>query len=110
MAYLCWKDRLTIPTYDNPAHTVTGRVVVDDGRCNGCGMCVKICPGSALQLEGKGRQKKARMIDKPVIECMSCNDCAAICERDAIGAQGGCDYGFFYRTLFKRDFAPPRNF
>jgi ferredoxin len=110
MAYLCWKDRLTVPTYDNPAQVRSGRVVVDVEKCNGCGMCVKVCPGSALCLEGEGGQKKARMIDNPVTDCMSCNDCAAICERDAIGARGGCDYGLFYRTLFKRDFAPPRNF
>ncbi|MBU1672599.1 MAG: 4Fe-4S dicluster domain-containing protein [Actinobacteria bacterium] len=110
MVYLTWKDRLRVPTYDDPSHVMTGKVEVDAELCNGCGMCVKVCPGSALYLEGPPGGKKARMVARPVTDCMSCNDCAAVCERDAISARGGCDYGFYYRTLFKRDFVPPRRF
>ena len=58
MSYLTWKERLRIPTYDNPSYATSGKVAIDEEKCNGCGDCVMICPGSALYLAGVGKHKR----------------------------------------------------
>ncbi len=112
MSYLTWKQRLRMPTYDNPAHARSGWVAVDHDRCNGCGMCALICPGNSLYLAGAGKDKKACIneMKEGFSTCFSCNDCAAICERDAITATRGYDFGYHFKQLHKEELAPPRNF
>ncbi len=110
MSYLTLKERLRIPTYDNPAYARTGRVEIDHEKCNGCGECVMICPGKSLYLAGVGKHKKAHMMEVEFPECISCNDCAAMCPRDAISACLTYDFGLFYKVLHRGDFSPPRRF
>ncbi|RJP31627.1 MAG: hypothetical protein C4536_07495 [Actinobacteria bacterium] len=110
MAYLTFKERTTIPTYDNPEHGTSGRVVIDHERCNGCGNCALICPGDCLYVAGVGKHKKCYMIDKAFPDCMSCNDCQAICDRDAIRVSVTYDFGYFYKILHRGELAYPRNF
>jgi MinD superfamily P-loop ATPase len=102
-------DRLRIPTYDNEAYVTLARVSIDHTRCNGCGLCTQICPGSALVLEGTGKERKAVM-DKVNPQCMSCNDCAAICNQDAIKVITPYDYGYRFKTLDRGDLITPRIF
>jgi formate hydrogenlyase subunit 6/NADH:ubiquinone oxidoreductase subunit I len=109
MARLTFKERLTIPTYDNEEYATTGRVAVDERKCNGCGMCVQICPGKALYLEGAAKKKKARM-EEVFPQCMSCNDCAAICETGAITVILPYEFGFYFKKTARGDLAPPRSF
>jgi NAD-dependent dihydropyrimidine dehydrogenase PreA subunit len=109
MGYLSWRERLTVPTYDNEEYATTGRVMIDLEKCNGCGVCTLICPGKAIYLEGEGREKKAHLEDQ-FPQCMSCNDCGAICERDAIKVVVPYDFGFYYKKLNRGEFAEPRRF
>ncbi len=109
MSYLSWKERLTIPVYDDEAQSTTGRVTVDEELCNGCGTCVMICPGKAIFLAGEGKEKKARLEDD-FPQCMSCNDCAAICERGAISVSVTYAFPFYYKTLHRGSLEPPRRF
>lgn len=109
MSYLSMEERFRIPTYDNEEYATTGRVEIDPSLCNGCGLCVSICPGKALYLEGEGDERKARL-ERVFPQCMSCNDCAAICERDAISVTVTYDFGYFYRTLHRGGMSPPRPF
>jgi formate hydrogenlyase subunit 6/NADH:ubiquinone oxidoreductase subunit I len=102
-------DRLVVPTYDNEAYAHTGRVTIDADKCNGCGMCVAICPGRAISIEGHGREKKARM-ESDFPQCMSCNDCAAMCEKGAIAVSQTYDFGYRFKTLDRRGMKPPRRF
>ncbi len=51
--YLTLREFLKIPTYDNERYVSTGRIEIDEELCNGCGMCVTICPGKAIRMEGK---------------------------------------------------------
>ena len=106
MALFSWKERLVIPTYDNTAYATTGRVEVDELKCNGCGVCVSICPGQALYLKGCGKSKKAAL-EEEFPQCMSCNDCAAICERDAISVTVPYDFGFHFKKLQCKELAKP---
>jgi len=109
MSYMTPKERLLIPTYDNEVYATTGRVAIDADACNGCGMCVKICPGKAIFLSGEKKEKKARM-EEVFPQCMSCNDCAAICERDAISVTVTYDFGYFFKPLHRGPMSPPRKF
>ncbi len=102
-------EMLRIPTYDNEDYATTGRVTIDLEKCNGCGLCAKVCPGKALYVAGEGKDRKAHMhADFP--QCMSCNDCAAICERDAIFVSVPYFFPFFFKTQGKGEFSPPRKF
>jgi ferredoxin len=110
MAYLTLLEKLRIPTYDNPAYARSGRVTIDAEKCNGCGNCALICPGSVLYVAGLGKHRKAYFMDGEFPDCMSCNDCMAMCERDAIKVSQTYDFGYFYKTLHRGELAPPRKF
>ena len=53
---------------------------IDPELCNGCGICVQICPMDVIKLDEKG--KKA--IIKYPEDCMICEICAIDCPTKAI--------------------------
>jgi formate hydrogenlyase subunit 6/NADH:ubiquinone oxidoreductase subunit I len=109
MADFSLTEKLRIPTYDNEEYATTGRVSIDRDRCNGCGLCAKICPGNTLYMAGEGKDRKAYLeVDFP--QCMSCNDCRAICERDAITVSVTYSFPFYFKTVAKGALSPPRRF
>jgi len=109
MAKMTIIDRLVIPTYDNEAYAHTGRVTIDPAKCNGCGMCATICPGKAIRIEGHGKDKKAQL-EPDFPQCMSCNDCAAMCERGAVSVSMTYDFGYHFKILDRGELMPPRRF
>jgi|WetSurMetagenome_2_1015567.scaffolds.fasta_scaffold378378_2 2-oxoglutarate ferredoxin oxidoreductase subunit delta len=109
MSYLKLIERLRIPTYDDESYATTGRVAIDQEKCTGCGMCVSICPGKALFITGSGKSKKAAM-EAEFPQCMSCNDCAAICKKGAIKVSKGYNFGYYYKALSRGEHKPPRTF
>lgn len=56
---------------------------LDPARCNGCGMCVAVCPHAVFRLE----EKRAFLADRGA--CMECGACAKNCERGAIRVRAG---------------------
>lgn len=52
---------------------------IDEEKCVGCDICVKVCPKGALELT---EQKKAVLTDEQA--CMSCYSCVQQCPVDAI--------------------------
>ena len=60
---------------------VTLRMYED--KCNGCGMCIKVCPHEVLGLSGK----KAHIIRSEY--CMECGACAMNCPSGAISVNSG---------------------
>ncbi len=61
---------------------------VDTDKCIGCGMCVKVCPGGILYLNG---QKKAAMTDISDFGwngCWRCEHCLSVCPAGAVSIFG----------------------
>jgi NAD-dependent dihydropyrimidine dehydrogenase PreA subunit len=56
---------------------------LDEGKCNGCGMCIKVCPHEVFELSGG----KAHIINRDY--CMECGACALNCAVNAISVQSG---------------------
>jgi formate hydrogenlyase subunit 6/NADH:ubiquinone oxidoreductase subunit I len=72
-------------------------------------MCVAICPGKAIRLTGYGQDKKAQM-EPDFPQCMSCNDCAAMCDRGAIAVSMTYDFGYRFKMVDRSGLTPPRTF
>ena len=53
-------------------------ITVDKALCNGCGVCVDLCPLDNLRLDDEGY-----VVDK-YNECWYCNVCEAECPQQAI--------------------------
>ena len=52
-------------------------------KCNGCGMCIQVCPQAVLVLESK----KAKIVDLDA--CMECGACVINCPEGALAVQSG---------------------
>ncbi len=57
--------------------TLSRIVSVDETRCTGCGLCLRVCPRQALKREGGTVRFVAR-------SCLACGHCAAVCPEQAI--------------------------
>jgi heterodisulfide reductase subunit A len=51
---------------------------IDESRCVGCGLCISICPYSAIEKDEKGLAKVNEVL------CKGCGTCAASCPKRAI--------------------------
>ena len=56
---------------------------LDVAKCNGCRMCVIVCPQAVLAIE----DKRAVIVDRDA--CMECGACAVNCEPGAITVRSG---------------------
>ncbi|KPL76971.1 nitroreductase [Ornatilinea apprima] len=69
-------------------------VRIDDEKCSGCGLCVKVCKGAPLIMrEGKPFVDQTRLFG-----CIACGKCVVVCPEDAITVEG--------RDLFAADVLP----
>jgi len=71
-------------------HNLPGRrdcpyIEIDEATCNGCVLCMKVCPTKAI------RVKDVRMAHI-VGDCISCGECVHVCPRGAIRAVTTQDY------------------
>lgn len=56
---------------------------LDTEKCNGCGMCLKVCPHEVFRMKGG----KAHIINRDY--CMECGACAINCPVEAIFVRSG---------------------
>ena len=72
---------------------------IDAQNCNGCGMCVEVCPQQVFALSGK----QSSIQDRDA--CMECGACAKNCPCKAINVRPGvgCAYAIVMSKL-KRKF------
>ncbi len=52
------------------------KAIIDEEKCDGCGLCVEHCPVSAIELKGTAEVNSA--------VCKGCGSCISSCPRDAI--------------------------
>ena len=101
------QDRKKIESFNRVGEDMTlGEVVIDQEKCNGCGLCVGACAAAVLELS---KDKKARMVDVLPI-CMSCGDCVAICPEDAVKMTRYIQFHKAFRYLDRGEPLPPRRF
>ncbi len=56
---------------------------LDVDTCNGCGVCVEVCPHEVFIIESK----KARIVDRDA--CMECGACAINCPVASLSVRAG---------------------
>lgn len=56
---------------------------LDVDKCNGCRMCIIVCPHEVFEMV----DKRARIANRDA--CMECGACALNCETEAISVQSG---------------------
>ncbi len=56
---------------------------LDVARCNGCGMCVQVCPHAVFEM----RERRAFLADRGA--CIECGACSRNCESGAIRVRTG---------------------
>lgn len=56
--------------------------VIDKPKCTGCGTCVEICPMTVFEMEGEGKEKKAKV--KNPSACVGCRACEVQCPEECI--------------------------
>ena len=59
--------------------TVT--TLIDEGLCNGCGLCVEVCPKETITM----KDKKAVVTGE---ESLNCGHCSAVCPTGAVRVSG----------------------
>ncbi|HVN72266.1 MAG TPA: 4Fe-4S binding protein [Desulfomonilia bacterium] len=99
------KEFFKIPAYDNPDELCMGEVEFDEAKCSKCGMCAKICPGSAIAFDSKPYMKSF-----PENQCMFCGCCSAICPKDAVIMKKPLVAKYFFKPIGHGDIKPPRLF
>ena len=57
-------------------------------RCDGCGMCVDICPSDIMHIDPKLR----RAVNIEPNMCWECYSCVKACDQNAIDARGYADF------------------
>ncbi len=70
---------------------------LDVDTCNGCGMCVMVCPHEVFDMQ----ERKAVLIDRNA--CIECGACAINCPVNAIQVKtgAGCASGILLKAIGK---------
>jgi 2-oxoglutarate ferredoxin oxidoreductase subunit delta len=62
------------------------RIVIDEDRCKGCGLCTLVCPSDLVRISDRFNAKgyrPAELVD-PDDACTGCANCATMCPDVAI--------------------------
>ncbi len=81
-----------IPPVETPEH-MRGKLSYKRNICNGCGLCMKVCPSHAIEQvvypvppakEGEEQPRAQKRIRIYVGNCIFCGQCIDICPKEAI--------------------------
>jgi len=71
---------------------MTGKPVIADPCCNGCGACVAACPAVALRMSQKsGSEKAPAVLQIAHGRCIGCARCIQACEPKCLAFRPGTD-------------------
>lgn len=62
--------------------------VVDRDHCDGCALCVDVCPADALQVRPNVERPGRRIVVVSVKACEGCGACQGTCPKEAIALPG----------------------
>jgi ferredoxin len=67
----------------------------DAHRCNGCGLCVSVCPSRCLRLatDGQGASLRVMAFELARASCIGCGVCRDVCPETAIEMSSGLEIG-----------------
>ncbi len=99
----------SFPVWDDPTQVQYHRVTINTETCDGCSLCVTICPANVLELVGEKPDLKAQLMDD-YMGCMSCNNCYAICATQSIKATVFYNFTGYYKREGRGEFLFPRKF
>ncbi|GEM_PF-173148 len=99
-------ERRRIPDFGDKSQVSPGIVSVDGKACTGCGLCVRACPASSLELV----DKTACMVPVEHNECILCGACIAICPVGAVTAVEPPHFSGRFKEIDRGELAPPRLF
>jgi len=71
----------------------------DADKCNGCQMCLMVCPHAVFAMENK----RAKIVDRDA--CMECGACAKNCPEKALSVRAGvgCAYAIIIGAIRKTE-------
>lgn len=72
-------------------------IKINSGKCNGCGKCLEVCPGSLLYKDENGKSYNRFPRD-----CWGCTACLKECQTGAIRYYLGADIGGKGTTLYTK--------
>ena len=70
------------------------KATVDAQQCDGCALCLEVCPYQAITLEETSERDGKRIIAINVARCKGCGSCQATCPKEGVSVGG-----FTYRQL-----------
>jgi len=106
MEYVSFKEKMRLPDLRSPEDVIFGKVKIDQEKCTGCKLCIKICLPQALVVENKKCRMKIAYDEGG--ECMCCAACQAMCPEDAITLISPNRYAGYYKTINIGELLPPR--
>lgn len=62
----------------------TGKIVIEQNLCTGCGLCVEVCPKEVLALDSGINAKGYHFVSMTRKRCSGCALCAQMCPHAAI--------------------------
>ena len=76
---------LTVITRDR-IQAEASTAMVQEERCNGCGLCVEVCPYKAIEISSHSATREEATVN--ALLCKGCGSCAATCFSGAIDLSG----------------------
>ncbi|HUT29167.1 MAG TPA: ferredoxin family protein [Sedimentisphaerales bacterium] len=63
---------------------MAGKIIINAGRCKGCGLCVSVCPRGCIIISGHSNKNGYYPAHGKNSDCTGCAMCALICPDAAI--------------------------